>query len=62
MVELLVGEPLFPGIDENELLEFFIVTVGHPTKEMIKKSTKLSQFYDKDMNLIRSPKSCIPEG
>ena len=26
--ELLTGKPLFPAKDENELLEYFIVTIG----------------------------------
>jgi serine/threonine protein kinase len=26
--ELLTGRPLFPAKDENELLEYFIVTIG----------------------------------
>lgn len=30
MAELLTGRPLFPGIDENELLEFFILIIGPP--------------------------------
>ena len=30
MAELLTGRPLFPGIDENELLEFFILIRGPP--------------------------------
>ena len=61
IVELLLGHPLFPCIDENELLECQIVTVGQPTVEMISKSPMKRNFYDKNMQLIRSPESFIPE-
>ena len=28
LYELIVGAPLYPARDENELLEYFVVTVG----------------------------------
>jgi hypothetical protein len=31
MVELLTGKPLFPAIDERELMELFIITIGYPS-------------------------------
>ena len=31
LAELLTGRPLFPAVDENELLEFFIMMIGVPT-------------------------------
>lgn len=40
LYELLVGAPLFPAKDENELLEYFIVTVGTLPNFMIKQAKK----------------------
>jgi len=28
LYELIMGTPLFPAKDENELLEYFIITIG----------------------------------
>lgn len=28
LYEMVVGVPLFPAVDENELLEYFIITIG----------------------------------
>jgi dual specificity tyrosine-phosphorylation-regulated kinase 2/3/4 len=30
MAELYTGRPLFPALDENELLEFMILIIGNP--------------------------------
>ena len=38
--ELITGKPLFPARDENELLEYFIVTVGDIPEHMITNSKK----------------------
>ena len=54
LAELLTGRALFPGIDENELLEFFVMMIGMPTSDMIEKAKKRSKFFDKDGNIIRS--------
>jgi len=40
LYELLVGAPLFPAKDENELIEYFIVTVGSLPNFMIKQAKK----------------------
>ena len=32
VAELTTGRPLFPAIDENELLELFIMMIGLPSK------------------------------
>lgn len=52
--ELVTGRPLFPALDENELLEFFIMMIGLPNYEMIEKAKKRSKFFDKDGKIIRS--------
>lgn len=57
LAELKTGRPLFPAIDENELLEFFIMMIGLPTNDMIDKAKKKSKFFDKDGKLIRSRQS-----
>jgi len=54
VAELNTGKPLFPAIDENELVELFIMIVGLPTKDMIEKSKKRNKFFDKDGKVIRS--------
>ena len=54
MAELVTGRPIFPAIDENELVEFFIMMVGLPDQEMIDKAKKKSKFFDKDGKVIRS--------
>jgi dual specificity tyrosine-phosphorylation-regulated kinase 2/3/4 len=57
MAELKTGRPLFPAVDENELLEFFVMMIGLPTKDMIEKCKKRNKFFDKDNKLIRSKMS-----
>lgn len=55
LVELINGGPLFPALDENELLEFIIAMIGLPPAEMVKKSKNKSKFFDKNGNFIKSP-------
>jgi dual specificity tyrosine-phosphorylation-regulated kinase 2/3/4 len=57
--ELYTGYPLFPGLDENELLEFHILMRGPPPRYIIDKCKKKTKFYNVEQNyqLIRSPKS-----
>jgi hypothetical protein len=65
--ELIMGSPLFPAHDENELLEYIIVTIGRMPKTMIEPCKKFKQFYKKTNNflssynyeLIRSPQSSL---
>ena len=38
--ELITGKPLFPARDENELLEFFILTVGRVPEKMLTQAKK----------------------
>jgi len=38
--ELITGKPLFPGKDENELLEYFVVTIGKVPSEMLTNAKK----------------------
>ena len=62
LAELVTGRPLFPAIDERELLEFFIIRIGQIPEYMINKCTKRRTFYDQNLNLIRSSRSRIPKG
>lgn len=63
--ELITGKPLFPARDENELLEFFILTVGRVPEKMLTQAKKYKQFYNKtndffslyQHSLIRSKES-----
>jgi len=54
LAELTTGRPLFPAVDENELLEFIIMMIGLPTAEMIDKCKKKSKFFDKHGKFIKS--------
>ena len=62
LAELVTGRPLFPAIDEKELLEWILIRIGHMPEHMIKNCTKRRQFYDANMTLIRSARSRIPRG
>jgi dual specificity tyrosine-phosphorylation-regulated kinase 2/3/4 len=53
LAELKTGRPLFPAVDENELIEFFVMVIGMPPPEMIEKAKKRSKFF-KDNQIIRS--------
>jgi len=54
MAELVTGRAIFPALDENELLEFFIMMIGLPSNEMRDKGKKKSKFFDKQGKVIRS--------
>jgi dual specificity tyrosine-phosphorylation-regulated kinase 2/3/4 len=59
VAELTTGRPLFPAVDENELLEFFVMMIGLPSSEMVERAKKRTRFFDKDLKLIRSKHSRI---
>ena len=52
-----MGGPIFPGIDENELLEFHSLICGIPSQSMIDKGKKKEKFFGTNYKIIRSPKS-----
>ena len=54
ITELTTGRPLFPAVDENELMELINIMIGYPGKEMLSKAKKRKQFFDKDGNIILS--------
>ena len=56
MAELKIQRPLFPALDENELLELMSAIVGLPSKDMIDKAKKKHKFF-KDGKVIRSKQS-----
>ena len=62
LAELVTGRPIFPAIDEHELLELFIVRIGMPPEEMINKCSKRKYFFDQNRRLIRSKRSRVPKG
>ncbi len=57
LAELKTGRPLFPALDENELLEFFLMCIGLPSNDMIERAKKKNKFFDKEGKLIRSKDS-----
>ena len=59
--ELVKGVPIFPGCDENEMLEYFIVTLGDVPPNMIRKSTKYNQFFNSRGKLRRCKRSHLPQ-
>lgn len=54
LAELKTGRPLFPAIDEQELLELIVMMIGSPSEEMLKKAKKKNKFFDKQGLLIKS--------
>ena len=56
VAELFCGRPIFPGLDENELLEFQILMCGNPPQHMIDKGNKKSKFFSihEGYRLLRS--------
>jgi len=46
VAELYTGVPLFPGNDENELLEFHVLIAGNPPQHMIDKAKKREKFFN----------------
>jgi serine/threonine protein kinase len=60
MCELCTGRPIFPAIDENELLEFIKMRIGMPPSHMIRNCKKTKLFFDHNDCLIRSKFSRIP--
>ena len=59
--ELYCGHPIFPAIDENELLELHTEICGAPPQFMIEESSKVGQLFNSNFKLIKSPKSRIQE-
>jgi serine/threonine protein kinase len=59
VTELITGKPLFPGIDENELLEFHVLLSGNPPQWMIDQGKKKSKFFNinNGYRIIRSKQS-----
>ncbi len=58
LAELATGRPLFPALDENELLEFFLLIIGRPAQNMILNAKKKHKFFHSDnYTIIPSPKS-----
>ena len=45
LFEMANNTPLFPAQDQNELLEFFIITLGEIPLDLFKKGRNFSQFY-----------------
>ena len=43
--ELITGRPLFPAKDENELIEYFMATLGDMPQDMYVNCKKYKQFY-----------------
>ena len=62
LAELVTGRPLFPAVDEQELLELLRTRIGMPPSEMIQKAKKRKMFFNQSMQLIRSKKSRLPAG
>jgi len=40
LYELITGSPLFPAKDENELMEYFIITIGEFPDYMLSQAKK----------------------
>ena len=57
VAELFTGEPLFPGSNEQELLEYMMEVKGIPSEELIQRSRKKDHYFDEDYSpyLIDDP-------
>lgn len=62
LAELYCGMPLFPGLDENEQLEFINLVMGSLPERMLAKAKKKKQFYKPDGSIICSSRSRIKNG
>ena len=62
LAELVTGRPLFPAVDEQELLELLRIRIGMPPTDMIQKAKKRKIFFTHSMQLIRSKKTRLPAG
>jgi serine/threonine protein kinase len=64
--ELIIGTPLFPAKDENELVEYLIITLGEIPHYMLDPAKKYKQFFSKpggDLDdIIRSPVTSLGKG
>ena len=56
---MITGNPLFPGHDENEMIEFFVVTIGNIPKSMMKNTKKYKMFFKKQTNILSFGKEQI---
>jgi serine/threonine protein kinase len=57
LAELYSGRPLFPALDENELLEFFTLIIGKTPLHMIHNAKKRHKFFNRNDFVIPSIKS-----
>lgn len=55
IIEMLIGQPLFPGDDEEEQLAMIAELLGEPPKEMIEEGKRKEEFFDEDNHFIDSP-------
>jgi dual specificity tyrosine-phosphorylation-regulated kinase 2/3/4 len=57
VAELFTGEPLFPGNNEQELLEYQMEIIGIPPESVIEQSRKREHYFDTDCSpyLIEEP-------
>lgn len=56
LYELIMGTPLFPAKDENELMEFFVVTIGEFPGYMLEQCKKYKQFFSQPGGKIKDMK------
>ena len=61
LVELVTGEPLFGGLDAFDQMYRICLTLGLPPTSMIKRSPKMSTFFDVDSSgqrfVLKSPQN-----
>lgn len=57
VAELFTGEPLFPGKNEQEMLEYMMEVIGIPSSDLIQRSRKKDHYFDTDFSpyLIEDP-------
>jgi len=59
LAELSTGRPIFPGYDENEMLELFNLMVGAIPEHMKKRGSKSKQMFLSDGKIKASKHSRV---
>ena len=57
IAELSTGRPIFPGVDENEMIELFDVMIGKIPDQLIQRAKRKGAFFFADGRIKKSKQS-----
>lgn len=60
LIEMMIGEPLFPGDDELEVLWMITELLGEPPKELVERGNRKNEFFNDDCQLNELGQRRIP--